>query len=167
MKMYLKWVGGGRYLAQPDHYNSIDGLRALSCLGIIIMHIQANTDYNLAGTFIFDKFIPSLTTLVYLFLMISGFGMCAGYLDKFQSGVIDLEAFYRKRYQKVLPFFWTLLFVALLIEHNLSTVYEISVEALLLHGLLPNNAVSVIGVCWTLGVIFLFYLLPGMHGDGV
>ena len=52
-----------------------------------------------------------------------------------------------------------MLFIALLIEHNLSTVYEISVEALLLHGLLPNNAVSVIGVCWTLGVIFLFYLL--------
>lgn len=149
----------GKYLAQPNHYNSIDGLRALSCLGIIMMHIQANTEYSLAGTFIFDTFIPSLTTLVYLFLMISGFGMCAGYLDKFQSGNIDLDAFYRKRYQKVLPFFGTLLFIALLIEHNLSTVYEISVEALLLHGLLPNNAVSVIGVCWTLGVIFLFYLL--------
>lgn len=89
---------------QPNHYNSIDGLRALSCLGIIMMHIQANTRYNLAGTFIFDKFLPSLTTLVYLFLMISGFGMCAGYLDKFQSGNIDLDAFYRKRYQKVLPF---------------------------------------------------------------
>ena len=144
---------------QPNHYNSIDGLRALSCLGIVMMHIQANTRYNLAGTFIFDKFLPSLTTLVYLFLMISGFGMCAGYLDKFQSGNIDLDAFYRKRYQKVLPFFGTLLLIALLIEHNLSTVYEISVEALLLHGLLPNNAVSVIGVCWTLGVIFLFYLL--------
>lgn len=53
--------GGGSYLAQPNHYNSIDGLRALSCLGIIMMHIQANTDYNLAGTFVFDKFIPSLT----------------------------------------------------------------------------------------------------------
>ena len=158
MKMYLKW-GGGSYLAQPNHYNSIDGLRALSCLGIIMMHIQANTDYNLAGTFVFDKFIPSLTTLVYLFLMISGFGMCAGYLDKFQSGVIDLDAFYRKRYQKILPFFGTLLFISLLIEHNRSTVYEISIEVLLLHGLLPNNAVSVIGVCWTLGVIFLFYLL--------
>lgn len=38
-------------------------------------------------------------------------------------------------------------------------MYEISVEGFLLHGLLPNNVVSVIGVCWTLGVIFLFYLL--------
>lgn len=72
MKTHLK----GEQLpgsSQPNHYDSIDGLRALSCLGIIMMHIQANTRYNLAGTFIFDKFIPSLTTLVYLFLMISGF----------------------------------------------------------------------------------------------
>ena len=85
--------------------------------------------------------------------------MCVGYLNKFQSGTVDLEAFYKKRYVKILPFFALLLVIALVMEHSISTVYEISIEILLLHGLLPNNAVSVIGVCWTLGVIFLFYLL--------
>lgn len=141
------------------HYNSIDGLRALACLGIIAMHIQANTDYNIKGSFIFDKFIPSLTWLVYLFLMVSGFGMCSGYLRKFQDGSVDLESFYKRRYKKILPFFAFLLLIALIVERSLSTVYEASVELLMLHGLLPNNAVSVVGVCWTLGVIFLFYLL--------
>lgn len=150
---------GGIQSIKQNHYDAIDGLRALSCLGIIVMHIQANTEYKLGGMFIFDKFIPSLTTLVYLFLMISGFCMCAGYLEKFQRGTIDIEVFYRKRYMKILPFFSVLLCIALVMEHNMSTVYEISVEAFMLHGLLPNNAVSVIGVCWTLGVIFLFYLL--------
>lgn len=160
MKRYLKKkeVGCSEY-TKNYHCNAIDGLRAISCLGIILMHIQANTEYYLTGSFIFDKFIPSLTTLVYLFLMISGFGMCSGYLHKFLSGDIDIDAFYTKRYQKILPFFCVLLFIALIIEHDLSTVYEVSIEVLLLHGLLPNNAVSVIGVCWTLGVIFLFYLL--------
>ena len=135
------------------HYKSIDGLRALSCLGIILMHIQANTKYHLSGNFIFDKAIPSLTWLVYLFLMISGFGMCVGYLNKFQSGVVDFETFYKKRYAKILPFFALLLVIAFVMEHKISTVYEISIEVLLLHGLLPNNAMSVIGVCWTLGVM--------------
>lgn len=121
-------IKAGKAGMETRHYDSIDGLRALSCLGIIMMHIQANTEYNLSGSFVFDQFIPSLTTLVYLFLMISGFGMCAGYLDKFQSGVIDIDVFYRKRYQKILPFFSVLLFIALLMEHNLATVYEISVE---------------------------------------
>lgn len=141
------------------HYNSIDGLRTLSCLGIILMHIQANTKYCLSGGVVFDKIIPSLTWLVYLFLMISGFGMCTGYLEKFQDKSVDLESFYKKRYVKILPFFGLLLIIALIMEHSISVVYEISIEILLLHGLLPNNAVSVIGVCWTLGVIFLFYLL--------
>lgn len=156
-------IGGGQEQTcqsrTQTHYNSIDGLRALSCLGIILMHIQANTKYHLDGSFAFERFVPSLTWLVYLFLMISGFGMCVGYLRKFQSGAVDLEAFYKKRYVKILPFFGLLLVIALVMEHSISTVYEISIEILLLHGLLPNNAVSVIGVCWTLGVIFLFYLL--------
>lgn len=146
-------------IKSQTHYNSIDGLRALSCLGIILMHIQANTEYQLSGNFFFDKAIPSLTWLVYLFLMISGFGMCAGYLNEFQRGSVDLEAFYKKRYTKILPFFGLLLAIAFVMEHSVSTVYEVSVEIFLLHGLLPNNAVTVIGVCWTLGVIFLFYFL--------
>lgn len=146
-------------IAESKHYNSIDGLRALSCMGIILMHIQANSNYILQGSFFYDKFIPSLTWLVYLFLMISGFGMCAGYLIKFQNNTVNLESFYKKRYGKILPFFGFLLLIAVVMERSMESVYEASVEITLLHGLLPNNAVSVLGVCWTLGVIFLFYLL--------
>lgn len=159
----IKWGGAlardkSQTLTQ-SHYDTIDGLRALSCLGIILMHVEANTKYQLNGSFLFDHFIPSLTWLVYLFLIISGFSMCSGYLEKFNKGTVNLETFYKKRYMKILPFFILLLVIALVIEPNASTIYEISIEILLLHGLLPNNAVSVIGVCWTLGVIFLFYLL--------
>lgn len=142
-----------------EHYNSIDGLRTLSCMGIILMHILANTNYTLQGNFIYDRFIPSLTWLVYLFLMISGFGMCTGYLTKFRNKTVDLESFYKKRYSKILPFFGFLLFIAVVMEHSIESFYEASIEITMLHGLLPNNAVSVLGVCWTLGVIFLFYLL--------
>lgn len=146
-------------ITSTKHYNSIDGLRALSCLGIIAMHILVNTKYQLSGNFIRDQFIPSFTWLVYLFIMISGFGMCAGYLTKFQNNTVDLETFYKRRYKKILPYFGFLILIALVTEHSMDSVYEASVELTMLHGLLPNNAVSVIGVCWTLGVIFLFYLL--------
>lgn len=122
------------------------------------MHIQANTNYTLQGNFIYDNFIPSRTWLVYLFIMISGLGTCTGYLTKFQNGAVDLEVFYKKRYGKILPFFGFLLLIVVVIEHSIESIYEVSVEVMLLHGLLPNNTVSVLGVCWTLGVIFLFYL---------
>lgn len=57
----MKNINSERYI----YYNSIDGLRALSCLGIIIMHLRANTKYYLGGIF-FDSIIPSFTWLVYL-----------------------------------------------------------------------------------------------------
>ena len=157
------------------------------------MHIRVNTNYTIGmavGTgvnelavtteavtmgvsnFLYNHFIPAFTWLVYLFLMISGFGMCAGYLRKFQGifqngsqgreqndDGVDLETFYFKRYAKILPFFGFLLIIALLIEPSLTNFYEATMEVTLLYGLLPNNTMNVLGVCWTLGVIFLFYLM--------
>lgn len=158
-KKYINEIEKKQRNNKSVYYDSIDGLRAIACLGIILMHIKANTDYQLNGNYVFDKIIPSMTWFVYLFLMISGFGMCVGYLEKFQTGVINIEEFYKKRYIKVLPFFSMLILIDLVVEHNVSAIYEASIEILLLHGLLPNNTVSVIGVSWTLGVVFLFYLL--------
>lgn len=145
--------------ASSERYNSLDGLRTISCFSIIAMHILYNTSYDLSGNFIWDIFIPSLNWLVYLFIMISGFGMCAGYLSRFQAGSVNLEAFYKRRYSKILPFFGFLLIIAVVFEHSISSIYEASIELSMLYGLLPNNDMSVLGVCWTLGVIFLFYLL--------
>ena len=140
------------------HYSSLDGFRALSCIGIMMMHIKANTHYQLSG-FLWEQFIPSFTYLVFLFLMISGFGICAGYLDKFQTGSIDLESFYKRRYQKILPYFGFLIVLAFLYEPGITNFYDATMEFLLVYGLLPNNALNVIGVAWTIGVIFVFYFL--------
>lgn len=128
-------------------------------MGIMLMHIRANTSYEHMGAFVYDRIVDSFTWLVFLFFAISGFGMCFGYLDKFLIGEIDLETFYKRRYAKVLPFFGFLLLIAVIAEHSMAAVYEASVELVLLNGLLPNGETSVLGVCWTLGVIFLFYLL--------
>lgn len=122
------------------------------------MHIAANTNYDINGYF-YKTIIPSFSSFVYVFMMISGFGMSVGYLDKFQCENIDLEKFYKKRYKKILPFFLFLIIIALIIEPSLNNIFEVSIEVLLLNGFLPNNSLNVLGVCWTLGVIFVFYLL--------
>lgn len=140
-----------------ERYDNLDGLRAIACLAIIAMHVSSNAQFNLpdAATGV----ISSWTHFVVLFLMISGFGMFCGYYERFRSGQADLNRFYAKRYQKILPFFATLIVIDLLLERSLSHVIEGLAEATLVFGLLPNNAPEVIGVCWTLGVIFLFYML--------
>lgn len=141
-----------------EHYASLDGLRAISCIGIMFMHVLANTNYELSG-FLYSTVIPSFTHLVILFLMISGFGMCVGYLQKFIDNRIDLETFYIKRYKRLLPYYIFLITIALIVEPSMSHFFDATIEISMLYGLLPNNAIDLIGVGWTIGVIFLFYLL--------
>lgn len=140
-----------------ERYDNLDGLRAVSCLCIIAMHIRANADYSLG--IVGSQIVASWTHFVPLFLMISGFGMFCGYYERFKKGAVDLNSFYTKRYKKLLPFFITLILIDIMMDRSLSHVIEGITEATLVFGLLPNNQPDVIGVSWTLGVIFLFYML--------
>jgi len=140
-----------------ERYNSLDGLRAIACIAIIAMHIRANSQYELAPWL--KTTIVSWTLFVYLFLMISGFGMFCGYYDKFKNGSVNLNSFYVRRYSKIVPFFAFLILIDVVMERSLSSLIEGLTEVTMVFGLLPNNDLSVIGVGWTLGVIFLFYML--------
>jgi len=143
---------------EKEHYDNLDGLRVISCLAIIAMHIRANSSYQISG-WAYNTMVPSWTQFVPLFLMISGFGIFCGYYEKFRSGKIDLDDFYKKRYIKILPFFVFLMLIDVVMNKSVSHIIEALTQATLVFGLLPNNQPEVIGVCWTLGVIFLFYLL--------
>lgn len=46
-----------------------------------------------------------------------------------------------------------------LMSFGLETLYEAFIEITMLFGFLPNNNLNVIGVAWTLGVIFVFYII--------
>ncbi len=139
-------------------YEAIDGLKALSCAGIVAMHVLSNGKYNLDGYF-FQKVIPSFTNLVFLFMTLSAFGMCCGYYEKMINGTLDIVSFYKKRYKKILPFFALLCIIDLVFSPSLESLYEVIANLTLCFGLIPNANITVIGVGWFLGVVFAFYLL--------
>ena len=140
-----------------EKYENLDGLRIFACIGIISMHIAANADYTFGE--VGETIISSFTHFVPMFLIVSGFGMSCGYYQKIRNGKIDFNIFYTKRYLKILPFFSILIFMDLVIDRSFSHILEGITELTLVFGLLPNNSPNVIGVCWTLGVIFLFYIM--------
>ena len=70
---------------EKKHYYGIDWLRAMACIGIVMMHIQANNTYQLTG-FIAEKLITYFTDFTFLFMAISAFGMCVGYYEKVKNG---------------------------------------------------------------------------------
>lgn len=139
-------------------YENLDGLRAIACMGIAAMHLYCTQGYLMDG--IVHRIILSWALFVILFMMLSGFGICAGYLRKFSDGSISLEAFYARRFSKILPFFAVTTVLGVAAERSFRGVLEGIMELSLLFGLLPNsNCFNVNGVCWTLGTIFAFYLL--------
>lgn len=143
---------------EANRYEGLDGLKAYSIIGIVLMHILASGKYILDG-FVFMRFIPSFTKLVFLFMMVSAFGMCCGYYQKIIEQKISVEDFYRKRYIKIWPYFALLCLLDFIILPSKESLYELFANLTLCQGLLPNANISVIGVSWTLAVIFVFYML--------
>lgn len=89
-------------------------------------------------------------------MMVSGFGMCCGYYQKFKEQKISVEEFYTKRYRKIWPYFALLCVLDFVMSPSKSALYEVFANLTLCQGLLPNMNISVIGVSWTLAVIFCF-----------
>ena len=139
-------------------YEGINGLKAYSIIGITLMHVLSNGEYVIEG-FVFEQLIPACTNLVFLFMMISAFGMCCGYYQKVADKKISMEDFYKKRYIKIWPYFAMLCVLDFVISPSKESLFEVFANLTLCQGLLPNANISVIGVSWTLAVIFVFYML--------
>jgi len=162
-------------------YNSLNGLRAIAAIGIVLMHVRANFDVGVAHHFIYTNVIAKMSDFVFLFMMISAFSLCCGYYDKFKNGTITPNKFYKRRYSRILPFFSVLVILSIIIPHSpnkvavaraplqflgdsgfspyIERVFEGFTELTLSYGLLPNPSMSIMGVGWFLGVIFVFYML--------
>ena len=66
---------------EKSYYNCLDGLRMIAAFGIVMMHVKANSVYNIDG-WLYKTCITSFTNFVFLFMVVSSFGMCCGYYDK-------------------------------------------------------------------------------------
>lgn len=140
------------------YYGAINGLRAYAAIGVALMHIKANGNYAIPG-FFSESFISSLGEFVYLFMIVSGFSMCCGYYDRILNNKITVGDFYGKRYKKIWPFFAVLCLLDFVISPSYTALFETFADLTLCFGFLPNANISVIGVGWFLGVIFVFYLI--------
>lgn len=141
---------------EKKHYGSIDGLRAFAATGILMMHIASNSNYNVSG-YIYNNVISRFGNFVFLFMVISAFGMCCGYYERVLENKISFSDFYGKRFKKILPFFACLVILDILISPSISSIYEGFADLTLLFGFLPNaGSIEVIGVGWFIGLIYNF-----------
>lgn len=133
---------------KKEYYRAIDGLRTIACVGIVLMHVAANSSYSISGC-IYDSMIPSFTNFVFLFMTVSAFGMCCGYYERVINNKISFSDFYEKRFKKILPFFGLLVLLDIAMSPSMDALYEAFADLTLLFGFLPNAGnITVIGVGW-------------------
>lgn len=140
-------------------YDSINGLKGLSIIMIILIHVAENGQYNLPGL-AFEIISTKLSAFIELFFMISAFGMCCGYYEKIKGQKINLNNFYCRRYSRIVPFF-ALIILADLVFSGITSknLLDGILNLTLMFGFMPNSQIQIVGVGWTLGVIFAFYCL--------
>ncbi len=143
----------------PRHYASLDGLRAYAAIGIILMHVLSNIPVKPTRNFVTESLIPFFSDFVLLFMVVSGFSLCCGYYKRIKEGIMTPDAFYKKRYLRILPFFAFLCLLDFSLEPGMETFYQVYANVTLCFGLLPDHNITVIGLGWFLGIVFLFYML--------
>lgn len=140
-----------------ERYSSLDGLRSIAAFGIVLMHINVNGAYFTNGTV--ASIINSFGDFVFLFMVISAFSISNGYYKRIINNQTSIFDFYKKRIIKIWPVLFVLVLVDLVVSFTESSLYEAFANLTLLFGFLPNNDLSVIGVAWEIGVLFIFYFM--------
>lgn len=142
-----------------DRYEAIDGLRAYAAIGIVLMHVLSNITVKPTDNYLTCVIIPWFTDFTLMFMVVSGFSLCCGYYERIKTGKITPNSFYRKRYLRILPFFACLCILDLAITPNIEQVYMLYANMTLCFNLIPDANITMIGVGWFLGLVFVFYLL--------
>ena len=140
-------------------FSALDGLRAYSAIGIVMMHVLANIMVKPSSNYVTDTIIPYFTNFTLLFMIISAFSVCCGYYDRVKNGQIKPNDFYSKRYKRLLPFFALMVVISVILDHNYSALCEGFADLTLCFNLLPNPQIETVGVGWFIGTVFTFYLL--------
>lgn len=155
---------------KPQRYNNLDGLRAMAAIGVVCMHVKFNIGFEIQGgeniaDYVINTLIAQMGGFVQLFYILSGFSMCCGYYEKIKNNQISLNKFYSRRYEKIFPFFTLLVLIDLAVDLlidggiSLGSLAEAFADLTLMFGFYTTSGMSVIGVGWTLGIIFGFYIL--------
>ena len=143
---------------KKEYYPSLNILRIIAAVFIIILHVDANSSFAISNQ-IYTTLVSKFGHFTFLFMIISSFSMSCAYFEKIKNGTITIEDFYIRRYKKIWPFFACIVIMELIYNHTIAAVFESFADITMAFALLPNSNLSIVGVGWTLGVIFLFYML--------
>ena len=117
------------------------------------MHVLSNIGVKPSDNYLTETLIPWFTDFTLMFMVVSGFSLCCGYYDRVKTGEITPNAFYKKRYMRILPFFACLCLLDLVMSPSMdqvlsqlliiqSSIYVSSKSIALLYEVLGSDVVA-------------------------
>jgi peptidoglycan/LPS O-acetylase OafA/YrhL len=170
MKSYSQKVTDSLEVSKPkNHLLVLDGLRAIACLAVLSYHISMFVR-------IYHLWSPSgrMQTLlaiaanfgvsgVFLFFILSGFLLFLPFAKTllFDGKWSSISRFYLRRFFRILPGYYAVLFLVILFFHPefLRSEYRAQLWQLLTFRMSKALSDQVDGPFWTLAIEFQFYML--------
>jgi peptidoglycan/LPS O-acetylase OafA/YrhL len=165
-------------LPATGRFQSIDALRGMAALGVVLYHAVSQTQKAVPHNFLqwLVKLIQFLSSFgyigVFLFFVISGFCIHLQWARSRAGGQerrIQFGAFWRRRIRRLYPpyliaFALFMLMAALTTGINVTHffIYDVVMHLLMLHNLDPHTCYTINGVFWTLAIeeqLYLAYFL--------
>lgn len=137
-----------------------DILRGIAALSVIFFHVLYLTGIPHSSEYIwitgrFDFFVR-------IFFMISAFSMAYVYTNKINT-IHDMKMFYLKRAFRIVPLFYFVIIVnvliAILTRHPIALGEDFFLNALFVFSLIPGKHGSLVGGGWSIGIEMIFYIL--------
>lgn len=145
----------------PKRFEGIVGLRGIGATMIIAYHMYVLNEYVGTNAFL-DRTVGIGGVFVTLFFMLSSFSLMCGYAEKIEQNNFEWGQFYKKRFLKLMPAFYTAMTLHLLLNvyaHVKEPIANVIGTASLLYALMPSNQESIVMAGWALGIEIIFYLI--------
>lgn len=144
----------------PKHIESIESLRGVAALMVLLYHLAELVKIPLPSSFAFISTHFGLG--VPLFYTISGFALAYGYADRLDRPG-QIKRFYIRRLFRIAPLFYTMLCLWLLanwaVWHRTFSFEAIVLNMSFLFGLVPGQHESIVWAGWSIGIEMLYYLI--------
>ena len=148
-------------MENPKRNNSLDGVRALATLLIIIYHLLGVSGQTVNNSNGIGQFSGRLNVAVSIFFVLSGYLLFKPYVEAMlqKASFPRAHTFYFKRIVRIMPAYWcALVLISKFNSVNFPVLSELLRNVLLLPPMSGQNIFPIIGQTWTLSIELSFYL---------
>ncbi len=146
-----------------NRYSSLDGVRAIAVIMVLLSHFNHWVDFCYAEAPVFVGILKyTFQIAVQIFFVLSGLALGLGYYNRLNTRN-DTKRYYIRRFFRIVPLYLVLILIWGLNDFSKGQTYSVMCylgNITFMFHFIPDQSVGIVGgFGWTLGVLFVLYLI--------